>query len=67
MIQKASRLQRWWTCVPKKHLPHIRVWASFILKGVVVVVVLWLVAAGFFMVESFVLLTVYRCLITMFL
>ena len=32
-IQKASRLRRWWTGVPKNHLTRVRIQASFILKG----------------------------------
>ena len=32
LICKASRPRRWWTRVPKNHLPWVRIQASFILK-----------------------------------
>ena len=32
-IQKASRLRRWWTSVPKNHDTQVRIQASFLLKG----------------------------------
>ena len=42
-IQKASRLKRWWTSVPKNHPNQVRIWVSFILKGER----MWLVVANF--------------------
>ena len=49
--------------VPKKHLPQVRIQASFIIKleGV------WLVAANFLVLESFVLAVVRVGLVIMFL
>ena len=33
LIQKASRLRKWGTSVPKNHLARLRIQDSFILKG----------------------------------
>ena len=61
-LWKASRLG-WWTNVPKNHLTQVRIQASFIIKleGV------WLVAANFLVLESFVLAVVRVGLVIMFL
>ena len=32
LIWKASRMRRWWICVPKSHLTWVRIQTSFILK-----------------------------------
>ena len=54
LVQKASRLRRWWTSVPKNHHTWLRIQASFIVKGEG----MWLVVANFLVPESFVLAAV---------
>jgi len=63
LIQKASRLRKWWTSVPKNHLARVRIQASFILKGEG----LWLAVADILVLESFVLAAVQVGQVKMFL
>ena len=53
-MRKIIRLRRWWTSVPKNHLPQVRILAFLILKREGV----WLDAASFLVPESFVLAAV---------
>ena len=52
LFGKPNRPRRWWTSITKNHLPWIRIQASFLLKGEVM---MCLVAANFLVPESLVL------------
>ena len=62
-IQKASRPRRWWTSILKEHPAHLRVQASFTLKGEGE----FLVVENFLLPKSFVLVAAQVGLITKFL
>ena len=56
LVQKVSRLRRWWTSVQNNHLIRVRIQTYFILTGMGVC----LVVSNFFVLEYFVLAAVHR-------